>query len=94
MTGIEDARAIVVHPGNGYIFFTSWHLQGMYYILQVHTYATFKENLSNCRKPMYLTNGSFTRFLKVREMGLTCCNFTFYILFYFSLRWKNWNERR
>ena len=31
MTGIEDARAIVVHPGNGYIFFTSWHLQGMYY---------------------------------------------------------------
>jgi hypothetical protein len=31
MTGIEDARAIVVHPGNGYIFFTSWHLQGLYY---------------------------------------------------------------
>ena len=29
MTGIEDARAIVVHPGNGYIFFTSWHLQGL-----------------------------------------------------------------
>ena len=27
MTGIEDARAIAVHPGNGYIFFTSWHLQ-------------------------------------------------------------------
>ncbi len=26
MTGIEDPRAIVVHPGNGFIFFTSWHL--------------------------------------------------------------------
>lgn len=26
MTRIEDPRAIVVHPGNGYIFFTSWHL--------------------------------------------------------------------
>ena len=25
-TGIEDPRAIVVHPGNGYVFFTSWHL--------------------------------------------------------------------
>ena len=25
-TRIEDPRAIVVHPGNGYIFFTSWHL--------------------------------------------------------------------
>ena len=26
-TGIEDARAIAVHPGVGYVFFTSWHLQ-------------------------------------------------------------------
>ena len=27
MTKIEDARAIAVHPGIGYVFFTSWHLQ-------------------------------------------------------------------
>jgi low density lipoprotein-related protein 2 len=27
MADIEDPRAIVVHPGVGYIFFTSWHLQ-------------------------------------------------------------------
>ncbi len=26
-TGIEDARAIAIHPGVGYVFFTSWHLQ-------------------------------------------------------------------
>jgi hypothetical protein len=38
MTGIEDARAIVVHPGNGYIFFTSWHLQGI-----TNTFAILKK---------------------------------------------------
>ena len=27
MTKIEDARAIAVHPGIGYVYFTSWHLQ-------------------------------------------------------------------
>ena len=27
MTKIEDARAIAIHPGIGYVFFTSWHLQ-------------------------------------------------------------------
>ncbi|XP_037869964.1 low-density lipoprotein receptor-related protein 2 isoform X2 [Bombyx mori] len=26
-TGIADPRAIVVHPGTGYLYFTSWHLQ-------------------------------------------------------------------
>ena len=26
VTDIKDPRAIVVHPGIGYIFFTSWHL--------------------------------------------------------------------
>lgn len=26
-TGIADPRAIVVHPGIGYLYFTSWHLQ-------------------------------------------------------------------
>ena len=26
-TNIDDPRALVVHPGIGYIFFTSWHLQ-------------------------------------------------------------------
>lgn len=26
-TGIADPRAIVVHPGTGYMYFTSWHLQ-------------------------------------------------------------------
>jgi len=25
--GIQDPRAIVVHPRIGYLFFTSWHLQ-------------------------------------------------------------------
>ena len=25
-TGIKDPRAIVLHPGKGYAFFTSWHL--------------------------------------------------------------------
>lgn len=27
LTHIEDARAIAVHPGKGYVFFTSWYLQ-------------------------------------------------------------------
>ena len=27
LTGIDDPRAIALHPGIGYIFFTSWHLQ-------------------------------------------------------------------
>lgn len=27
LTGIADPRAIVVHPGTGYLYFTSWHLQ-------------------------------------------------------------------
>ena len=27
MSGIEDPRAVVVHPGKGYLFFTSWSLQ-------------------------------------------------------------------
>ena len=38
VTGIKDPRAIVLHPGLGYIFFTSWHLDayiGMILILQV-----------------------------------------------------------
>ncbi|XP_043497943.1 low-density lipoprotein receptor-related protein 2 isoform X2 [Polistes fuscatus] len=26
-SGIADPRAIVVHPGTGYLYFTSWHLQ-------------------------------------------------------------------
>lgn len=26
-SGIADPRAIVVHPGIGYLYFTSWHLQ-------------------------------------------------------------------
>ncbi|XP_045536115.1 low-density lipoprotein receptor-related protein 2 [Papilio machaon] len=26
-TGIADPRAIVVHPGTGYLYYTSWHLQ-------------------------------------------------------------------
>ncbi|XP_046609747.1 low-density lipoprotein receptor-related protein 2 isoform X1 [Neodiprion virginianus] len=26
-SGITDPRAIVVHPGTGYLYFTSWHLQ-------------------------------------------------------------------
>ncbi|XP_063382257.1 low-density lipoprotein receptor-related protein 2 isoform X1 [Cydia fagiglandana] len=26
-TGIADPRAIIVHPGTGYLYFTSWHLQ-------------------------------------------------------------------
>lgn len=26
-TGIADPRALVVHPGTGYLYFTSWHLQ-------------------------------------------------------------------
>lgn len=26
-TGIADPRAIAVHPGTGYLYFTSWHLQ-------------------------------------------------------------------
>lgn len=26
-TGIADPRALVVHPGTGYMYFTSWHLQ-------------------------------------------------------------------
>nr|XP_049706722.1 low-density lipoprotein receptor-related protein 2 isoform X3 [Helicoverpa armigera] len=26
-TGVTDPRAIVVHPGTGYLYFTSWHLQ-------------------------------------------------------------------
>ena len=25
--GISDPRAIVVHPGTGYLYFTTWHLQ-------------------------------------------------------------------
>lgn len=25
--GIQDPRALVAHPGIGYLFFTSWHLQ-------------------------------------------------------------------
>jgi len=25
--GIQDPRAIAVHPGTGYLYFTSWHLQ-------------------------------------------------------------------
>ena len=27
LTNIADPRAIVVHPGTGYLYFTSWHLQ-------------------------------------------------------------------
>ncbi|XP_046995596.1 low-density lipoprotein receptor-related protein 2 [Schistocerca americana] len=27
MSGIADPRAVVVHPGIGYLYFTSWHLQ-------------------------------------------------------------------
>ncbi|CAB3367800.1 Hypothetical predicted protein [Cloeon dipterum] len=27
-SGIADPRAIVVHPGKGYLFFSTWHLQG------------------------------------------------------------------
>ncbi|KAF7989294.1 hypothetical protein HCN44_007968 [Aphidius gifuensis] len=27
LKGISDPRAIVVHPGTGYLYFTSWHLQ-------------------------------------------------------------------
>lgn len=27
MTSIADPRALVVHPGTGYLYFTSWHLQ-------------------------------------------------------------------
>ena len=67
MTGIEDARAIVVHPGNGYIFFTSWHLQGMYY----YKYIPIQLSKKTCQTVVNLCNqpGSFTRFLKVREMG-------------------------
>ena len=26
-SGIADPRALVLHPGIGYLFFTSWHLQ-------------------------------------------------------------------
>lgn len=26
-SGIADPRAIAVHPGVGYLYFTSWHLQ-------------------------------------------------------------------
>lgn len=26
-SGIADPRAIAVHPGTGYLYFTSWHLQ-------------------------------------------------------------------
>lgn len=26
-TGIADPRALIVHPGIGYMYFTSWHLQ-------------------------------------------------------------------
>lgn len=29
-SGIADPRAIVVHPGTGYLYFTSWHLQVTY----------------------------------------------------------------
>lgn len=25
--GIADPRALAVHPGTGYLYFTSWHLQ-------------------------------------------------------------------
>lgn len=25
--GIQDPRALVAHPGIGYLYFTSWHLQ-------------------------------------------------------------------
>jgi len=28
--GIQDPRAIAVHPGTGYLYFTSWHLQVRY----------------------------------------------------------------
>ena len=35
VAGIKDPRAIVVHPGIGYIFFTSWHLDA--YIGMVHS---------------------------------------------------------
>jgi len=34
-TGIADPRAIAVHPGTGYLYFTSWHLQVDIFISQI-----------------------------------------------------------
>ena len=43
LTGIDDPRAIALHPGNGYIFFTSWHLQA--YIGRVGMDGSNKTNI-------------------------------------------------
>jgi low density lipoprotein-related protein 2 len=40
-TGIEDARAIAIHPGVGYVFFTSWHLQA--YIGRIGKFTCTKD---------------------------------------------------
>lgn len=36
LTGIADPRAIVVHPGTGYLYFTSWHLQVIFVDLKLN----------------------------------------------------------
>ena len=51
MSGIEDGRAIAVHPGIGYIFFTSWHLQA--YVAKIGMNgdnATFTRIISTVNK--------------------------------------------
>lgn len=43
--GIQDPRAIAVHPGTGYLYFTSWHLQVRY-----KSYFFFDRNIHNIFK--------------------------------------------
>ena len=51
MTGIEDPRAIVVHPGKGFIFFTSWNLHAYVGRLDMNgDNTTFKRILSTTAK--------------------------------------------
>jgi len=38
--GIADPRAIAVHPGTGYLYFTSWHLQVDFKHFQIFKYQT------------------------------------------------------